>query len=398
MTRKNFNKKIEAQSREYADTHDMLLEALEGQVYLKETFHKVNTNQVTGEALKKVSVGGKGGFGSQGDARDQEKQVEVTSRVMVLSDPSQRTFDHNVALHKLAVDFNSNSGEGVMNTTRIKKTNLSGEEVDYDVEFERHKESVEYIYQGESYTKRVWCPSHIFGEKKVKGWIELTKRLGRDYDEFAHSNSLDPSDAHRMIEYYYKGNFLVDGVDIDIERARDLYDELCGYKGAWKYVGIDGAEHRRYRFTVGNLLNQKEYKKKKEVYKPRGGYMNWEASSYNHNTTVYEIYTKYYNETKSEEWLDDQMRGLDRKDCTQFINWQLGEPKPWDWREEKVPPAKAFKEPSKEYLAIKEAADSLERKRRLESSLKAPELNDWKIVYKWELTKQGKVMFANEKL
>ena len=126
--------------------------------------------------------------------------------------------------------------------------------------------------------------------------------------------------------------------------------------------------------------------------------MNWEASSYNHNTTVYEIYTKYYNETKSEEWLDNQMRSLDRKDCTQFLNWQLGEPKPWDWREERVPAEKAFKEPSEEYLAMKDAADCLECKRRLEASLKAPELNDWKVVYKWELTKQGKVMFANEKV
>ena len=28
---------------------------------------------------------------------------------------------------------------------------------------------------------------------------------------------------------------------------------------------------------------------------------------------------------------------------------------------------------------------------------KAPELRDWRKVYNWELTKQGKIMFANEK-
>ena len=83
------------------DTHEMLVKALPGQSYVKETMHKVSTTQVTGEALKKVSVGGKGGFGSQGDARDQEKQVIVTSRVMVMSDPVQEVFNHNASLEKI---------------------------------------------------------------------------------------------------------------------------------------------------------------------------------------------------------------------------------------------------------------------------------------------------------
>ena len=294
MSRYDFNKMIAKQSEEYKSAHDMLEEALDGQVYIKETFHKVNTNQVTGEALKKVSVGGKGGFGSQGDARDQEKQVQATSRVMVLSGPSQEAFDRNALLEQTVIGF----------TEDLKP---------------------KYMYLGDTHVQRIYNPSHLFGEKDVKGWIEISKTLGRDYDEFVHSNQLDPSDAHRFIEFMHKENIFGEKLEIDIDRVRAQYDELCGYRGAWKYVGIDGAEHRRYRFTVANYLNISA-KKGRVVYVPKLGYMTWEASSYNHNTTAYEIYTKYYNETKSEEWLNEQMLNLDRKDCVQFLNWQLGEP------------------------------------------------------------------------
>ena len=112
------------------------VEALEGQIYLKETFHKVNTNQVTGEALKKVSVEGKGGFGSQGDARDQEKQVDVSARVMVLSDPSQEAFNHNTALEQVVVGWDEN-GKAV------------------------------YLNKGETITQRRYVPSHLFGAPKT---------------------------------------------------------------------------------------------------------------------------------------------------------------------------------------------------------------------------------------
>ena len=335
----NFNRKIEKQSEEFAETHDMLVEALEGQVYIKETFHKVNTNQVTGEALKKVSVGGKGGFGSQGDARDQEKQVDVTSRVMVMCDPSQVAFDHNVSLEERVVGWEE----------RV-------------VPYTRHTD-----------------------------WAPITEAVKpRDYDEFVHSNELDPSDYMRNAAFYLEGE--------QLKAAQDRYDMLCGYKGAHKYVGLDGYEHRRYRFTVVNLLNLKEEKKTTVPYKGKVSYQNWEASSYNHNNDVYTILKSYYYNNHSEEWLDDKMRNLSRKDCVQFLMWQAGEPKPWNWMDERVYDNTVVSEPSEEFLAMKDAADSLEKKRRLDALKKAPELSDWKIVYKWELTKQGKVMFSNEKV
>ena len=365
----DFNRKIEEQSREYANTHDMLIEALEGQVYIKETFHKVNTNQVTGEALKKVSVGGKGGFGSQGDARDQEKQVSATSRVMVLSGPSQEAFDRNATLEQTVVGWKE----------RV-------------VPYTGHVDWVPvYSKVGETVETETYVPSHIFGEKEIKGLTKFQKTLGRDYDEFVHTNELDPSDHMRSCAFYLKGDAL--------KRAQDRYDELCGYKGAHLYVGLNGYEQRRYRFTVECLLNQKKSKQSKGTpYKGTACYMNWEASSYNHNKNVYKIYNDYYYNKHSDEWLDEQMRNLDRKDCVQFLNWQLGEPKPWDWTKERVYNNELVIEPSEEFLQMKDAADSLEKKRRLDAMKNAPDLSDWKIVYKWELTKQGKVMFANEKI
>ena len=50
--------------------------------------------------------------------------------------------------------------------------------------------------------------------------------------------------------------------------------------------------------------------------------------------------------------------------------------------------------PSEEALKIKEAMDSLHKKKRLEALKKGPDLSDWRIVYGWELTKQGKTMFS----
>ena len=242
MIRQDFNKKLVKQSKEFADSHDMLTEALQGQVYLKAKFNKVNTNQVTGEALKKVSVGGKGGFGSQGDARDQEKQVQATARVMVMCGPTQEIFDYNALLEKKVVGWDEN-GKPI------------------------------YIKQGESYSYEKFVPSHIFGEKKIKGLTKFTTSHGRDYDEFVHSNQLDPADCQAYNEFF----------EIDLERTRALYDELCGYKDAWKFCRddmewVDGQwvdevrryKARRYLFEVHNLINlSKEKKGKKHHPKTR---------------------------------------------------------------------------------------------------------------------------------
>ena len=348
--------KLAKQSLEYANTHDMLVEALDGQIYLKETFHMVNTNQVTGEALKKVSVGGKGGFGSQGDARDQDKQVDVSARVMVMSDPSQEAFNHNVALNKTVIGWREDNGRAI------------------------------YLNEGESITQKRYVPSHLFGDKEIKGEIEVTKSLGREYNEYAYSNQLDPSDNHKLLEYIYRGNGLVDGKEIDIESARATYDELCGYRGAWKYVGLDGGEQRRYRFTVVNFLNLSNAKGRK-VYTPEKGYMTWEASSYNHHV-VGPNWALYLESNPNA-----------RKDHIHHILHQLpAENDVEEWLTGTSPiKEKVNVEPSEDYLRLKEAAAELERKRRFDAAVNAPELSDWRMVYNWELTKKGKTLFTNEK-
>ena len=172
---------------------------------------------------------------------------------------------------------------------------------------------------------------------------------------------------------------------------RTTYDEICGYKGAWKYVGLDGAEHRRYQISVQNTLNFDSHKESSKPYK-RDGYMNWEASSYNHNNKVYSILRDYHYNQHDESWLRDKMLGLGRKDCVQFMIWQLGECKPWDWTKERVFDNTVIAEPSEDYLRLKDISDRLERERRLKALEMAPRAaDDWKTVYNWELTKSGKI-------
>ena len=300
------------------ETHDMIVKALPGQSYIKETMHKVSTTQVTGEALKKVSVGGKGGFGSQGDAREQEKQVDVTSRVMVMCGPSQQAFDHNVANEFIVKGF----------TKRI-------------VPYTGHED---------------WVPN-------------VVPNKPRDYDEFAHSNELDPSDYMRKAEEFLSGEAL--------EEARDRYDKLCGYRGAHKYIGRDGYEHRRYTITIVNTLNRDTKKEEKEAYKGQGFHWFQEMPHQAHNN----------NGGKFNPYSDN-------KRSIQFMMWQFDQMKEW------IPQTRIYeepiKEPSKEFLELKDTADAYERKRRFEAFKKAPDLSDWKIVYKWELTKQGKSMFNNK--
>ena len=388
MNKYYFNTKIEEQSREYNDSHEMLVEALEGQVYVQETMHKVSTTQVTGEALKKVSVGGKGGFGSQGDARDQEKQVNVTSRVMVLSDPSQETFNINNSQKKIVKRF----GEGTV------EYGYEGDSWEYKV-FDPRKARKYYVMENGKW-KRKWA-------NEEASYTTLRKSHGRDYHEFAHSNELDPSDHMKMMEVQYAekdSNYEFakqfgleqefEGITLEqLEDARERYDYLCGYKGAWMFLGLNGAEHRRYTFSVHNLINLNKSKPKKETFKGKEGYQGWEASSYNHNSKVYAIYRDYYYNNHSEEWLEEKMLGLDRKDCVQFVMWQLGEPQLWDWTKERVYDdgsnnIKAGKlirasrvEMSEEYEVIRERISELMN------------IFDAKAVHKMECTRHGKLKF-----
>ena len=315
------------------ETHDMLVKALPGQSYVKETMHKVSTTQVTGEALKKVSVGGKGGFGSQGDARDQDKQVISGARVMVMSGPAQEAFDHNAALEQKVIGWEE----------RI-------------VPFTGHKD---------------W--KAIIGPQKE-----------RDYYEFAHSNNLDPSDCQRMNETYLSGDRL--------EASRKVYDEICGYRGAWKYLGFDGNEHRRYTIQIHNTLN---FDTKKEVVNKE--YNNtppmWtdEHSTSRHHKQLHFIMNKLWRDGDEEAFNKSLMDA--NNDHAYYVMWYLDQLKPEFW-----PPSNGYVEevkvePSEDFLKAKDTAEAFERKRRLEALKGAPDLSDWRIVYKWELTKQGKVMF-----
>ena len=338
------------------ETHDMLVKALPGQSYVKEPMHKVNTSQVTGEALKKVSVGGKGGFGSQGDARDQAKQVEVKSRVMVMSDPTQEGFDRNASCEKICIGFDE-AGKPI------------------------------YLKQGESVAQRRYIPSHLFGDNKnIKGWVDFTKSHGRDYDEFAHSNDLDPSDHQATCEFYLSGERL--------DKSRELYDELCGYKGAWKYVGQNGGEHRRYTIQVYNTLNFDTKSEKKSVEVKGTPYWTDEHSTSRHHKDLHLAANKLWRDGDEEafdKWMMDS-----NNDHGYYVMWFLGKLK--DYGEQTRIYDEPIAEPSEEFLAMKAEAEELERKRKFEAFKHAPKLEDWRIVYKWELTKQGKIMFTNEKI
>ena len=357
--------KAKRQSLEFDKTHEMLIPLLDGQIYLKETFNKVNTNQVTGEALKKVSVGGKGGFGSQGDARDAAKQVDVTSRVMVLSGPSQEAFDHNASLDKIVIGWRKDNGRAI------------------------------YLNNGESVVKRRFVPSHLFGSKEIKGWKEFVKSHGRDYDEFAHTAEWDASDSHRFIEFMHKENIFGHSIDVDIDSIREEYDELCGYKGAWKYVGIDGAEHRRYRFTIASEIN---ISGEKPSLRYNGGIPSWtdEHSTSRHHRDLYGFVTANYRLNNDDpqvlkDWLVEH-----NNDHGYYVMWLLEQQKPEMWSpikpivEQKVYPAnKSIKAKrvrmSPEYEAKRDRVDELT------SHL----YKDLKVVYRWEGTSKGKIRFLD---
>ena len=337
------------------ETHDMLRTTLPGQSYLKVPMNKVSTTQVTGEALKKISVGGKGGFGSQGDARDQEKQVIVGSRVMVLSDPSQEVFNHNASLEKIVYGWDD-------------------------------KGKPMYLHHGDKVTTKRHVPSHLFGDKKIKGMTEFTKSHGRDYDEFAHSGNWDASDAHRALEMSYANALMFNGTSVSLEQledARELYDELCNYRGAWKYVGVNGVEHRRYVIYIENTLNLDEPKPKVNI--PKNGLMSWEGSSYNHHVTGpnYELYLECNPNA--------------RKDHAQYTMLQLSKVK--NDTQEFLTDISKVKENNKRVPTWEDAvivANQMqleaEKKGKLKAMIKNQGINynDWKTVYSWELTVNGK--------
>lgn len=314
------------------ETHDMLVKAVPGQSYILEQMHKVNTAEVTGMAMKKVSVGGKGGFGSQGDARDLEKQVDVSARVMVLNDykgtlanprlSNQCIFDLNVSRKKVAIRF----GEG----------------------------TVEYKYL---------TPRHEI------------------YDEFAYDNSLDPTDAMAFTEAVYEMQIFY-GLDskIDLEFQRQLHDVACGYKDAWKYTR-DGME-----WDNGWVANKKAKARHYCIYIENT--LNFTTK----DNTPAPILTGMGFQWDQE--MSHQKLSASGNNNALFMMEQFDRMKPYEeqtrfYEEPAV-------EPSEEFLEMQDKARALERKRRFLAFRDANKLEDLRMVYKWELTKDGKSMFTKK--
>ena len=290
-----------------AETHDMLIKALPGQSYVKEQLHKVSTTQVTGDALMKVSVGGKGGFaaGTAGDVREKKQDLQA-------------------------------------NVVRMEK-------------------------------------KEVFVQR-----LKVLRNLGleRDYDDFVYQGDADASDSMQNAEFYNKTV-----KSINIELMRELYDETCGYRGAWKYVGLDGAEHRRYRIFIDNTLNFNDAKDKApDIY--RDGYMNWDSSSYNHHVVGpnFELYL--------------ECNPSARKDHAQYMMLQLSKIK--DDTNEFLTDLSKVKERGKRVptwedavLVAHQMQLEAEKKGKLKAMIKNQGINydDWKTVYNWELKVNGKTKF-----
>jgi len=302
------------------ETHEMVVKALPGQSYVVESMNRVSTTQVTGDALMKVAVGGKGGFaaGTAGDVREKKKELNAE-------------------------------------LIRMEK-------------------------------KEVWMQR-----------LEVMQTLGleRDYDDFTHQGDLDASDHMRNAEFYLAGT-------PELDRIREGYEEICGYRGAWKYVGLNGAEHRRYEISIQNTLNlqsEKPITTLTSFWSAPPNKREPRAYHCHHNDLYKALNQYYYVHGEDESYLDDWMTKSNQSHVGNII-WELGKqfdgkiwaPSTYKWLNEKP------KKPSKQSLELKERAEALEKKRRLEALKKAPKLEDWRIVYKWELTKEGKIMFANEKI
>ena len=301
------------EDRSVEETHDIIQKALPGQSYVLETMHKVSTTQVTGDALMKVAVGGKGGFaaGTAGDVREQKQDLNAD----VVRMESKEVFRQRLEVY-------ANTGQE------------------------------------------------------------------RDYDDFTYQAERDASDYMQNAEYYK-----VPG----LEKLRAAYDETCGYRGAWKYVGLNGAEHRRYMIKVENTLNLPEPKSEN---KGNGGNF-WEPKSYacHHNQLYMFMNLSYiYND---DSILDDFMMSHNNGHAG-FIMWYLDKqrkdfnPDTWHVFDPAGAERKEYK-PSEAFLKAKDKVDTFYRKKRLEVMDNAwwkECTRDWRIVYAWEQTKDGKTKFA----
>ena len=407
-----------------AETHDIIVKALPGQSYLKEALHKVSTTQVTGDSLMKVSVGGKGGFGSQGDVREQTKELNAD----VIRMEKKEFFAQSLEVMQSASD-------GKL------------DEVSHDD----------------------WTNKHRARMKAKHG-------EGRDYFDFNYQSACDPRDLLDMMEYLYETQDFRGHVDMKpfkmtqiqggkpvevtvdfnrritkktLERARNRYDELCGYIGAWKHAD------RRYKITIVNTLNldiadtDKVADDVREA-QLRGAVQVWDQKMthyYSHSNNrsddsraMMEILDQYTPVHYSERWLnrlgatkvpakkvEKVVKPLTKVE-SKASNWVRlrAESYELEWMYLKDFEKIYIESDEDTRLYLDSRFDSRFKRRieRDELELKYQgdyskvyakstdeyadeikpwlddhgfDLRDWKLVYKWECTAQGKIMFANQK-
>ena len=346
-----------------AETHDVFVRALPGQSYLKEPLHKVKTTQISGEAIMRDSVGGKGGFGSQGDVREQSKEINT-------------------------------------DVPRMEK-------------------------------------KEVFQQR-----LEVMQKRGeeRPYFDFKHIGECDARDCLDTVENLYASQHLKDGFDCgkpfntvqmhggkivavtvnpnnritkkQLDKARNDYDMICGYRGAWK-------SKDRYRITIVNTLNLDEGK-------PSDGMSDevreallkkavnvWDQKMTHHSySSLKSSYVK--DDAHAMYEILDQYTPLHNSE--QYLN-RLAQTKPQPKKvKEKAKPMSDAERKADGWIKLRGEGYNIDYTRDgagvitynrhsdfYQDEIKplmdnqGIDLRDWKVVYLWECTAEGKIMFANQK-
>ena len=352
------------------ETHDMVVKALPGQSYVLEPMHKVSTTQVTGEALKKVAVGGKGGFaaGTAGDVREKKKELNADGRLFVGPKHSQDYSTFNEYREKVLVGVRFPEG------------------------FDEALKGI-LIPRTEFHNSQTGLFSSPRAPKPISDIWEYRETRDKKYDDFAYQNSLDASDCHRLIEWAYREGYISKE---RLEQARETYEELCGYRGAWKYVGLDGSEHRRYEISIQNTINFAN----KGDYSGLTGFWSSKGNSYEprayhcHHTGLYDALNKYWRDGEDEEFLDEWMTKSYQSHAG-FLMWKAEKARKEFWPVSNLTPF-----PVKDYPInkSKEASrvvmsEKYESIRQEIKDMTEYMYGDLKAVYRWEGTKQGKIKF-----
>ena len=368
------------------ETHEMIVKALPGQSYVKEQLHKVSTTQVTGDSLMKVSVGGKGGFGSQGDVREQTKELNAD----VIRMEKKEVF-------KQRLEIMQSASEGKLDEPSSSE----------------------------------WIDAHYIRMKEKHG-------NGRDYFDFNYQSSCDARDFLNIMEGLYANQGIKEGMDLgkpftvsqihggkpvtvtvdpnrritknELTRARNRYDEVCGYRGAWKH------SDRRYKIVIENTLNIQPKPNTKPISEEvrqaqlRGAVQVWDQKMthqmYSANSVnspkddaraMLEILDSYTSVNTTERWLTGlaNTKVREKEAVEEAKPLTKAEQRASDWVRLR---AETYNLPTwidehgiKRYGRCSEYFDD-EIQPLLDNQ--GIDLRDWKLVYKWECTAKGKMMFV----